>query len=242
MVAPNKRMDFSGPARPTADKHSTGGVRNKITLLLASPVASFGVTVPQPPDGRPGYTGGILGKFESIAGRWADVSNEQMWELLGEDSGAAVCATGTGLAPVDKKLYALQGIITTVDYVLLTTFSIMSKKITESTGTLILDVKVDSGVSMKDTDRARELASTMVGLGADAGTGTITLLANVDVLLGPTVGSALEVREPVEVLAGDEPDDVVVLTVILVGEMLAAVGKSGVDAKVILGDGRAMDV
>lgn len=242
MIASGERMDFSGLPRPTADKHSTGGVGDKITLPLAPLVASFGVAVPQLSGRGLGHTGGTLDKLESIAGWRADVSNEQMREFLGQGSGAVVCAAGAGLAPADRKLYALRDITATVDCLPLIASSIMSKKIAEGTGALVLDVKVGSGAFMKDIGSARELASTMVGLGADAGTETVALLTDMDVPLGLTVGNALEVRESVEVLAGGGPDDVVELTVALAREMLAAVGKNDVDVEAALGDGRAMDV
>ncbi len=242
MIASGERMDFSGLARPTADKHSTGGVGDKITLPLAPLVASFGVAVPQLSGRGLGHTGGTLDKLESIAGWRADVSNEQMREFLGQGSGAVVCAAGARLAPADRKLYALRDITATVDCLPLIASSIMSKKIAEGTGALVLDVKVGSGAFMKDIGSARELASTMVGLGADAGTETVALLTDMDVPLGLTVGNALEVRESVEVLAGGGPDDVVELTVALAREMLAAVGKNDVDVEAALGDGRAMDV
>ena len=242
MIASGERMDFSGLPRPTADKHSTGGVGDKITLPLAPLVASFGVAVPQLSGRGLGHTGGTLDKLESIAGWRAGVSNEQMREFLGQGSGAVVCAAGAGLAPADRKLYALRDITATVDCLPLIASSIMSKKIAEGTGALVLDVKVGSGAFMKDIDSARELASTMVGLGADAGTETVALLTDMDVPLGLTVGNALEVRESVEVLAGGGPDDVVELTVALAREMLAAAGKNNVDVEAALGEGRSMDV
>lgn len=240
MIDSGERMDFSGLGKPTADKHSTGGVGDKITLPLAPLVACFGVAVPQLSGRGLGHTGGTLDKLESIAGWRAEVSNEDVYDFLGNGSGAVICAAGAGLAPADKKLYALRDITATVDSVPLIASSIMSKKIAEGTGALVLDVKVGSGAFMKDIGRARELASTLVDLGEDAGTSTVALLTDMSVPLGLTVGNALEVRESVEVLAGGGPADVVELTVALAHEMLAAVGKDD-DVEAALEDGRAMD-
>lgn len=242
MINSGERMDFSTLSRPTADKHSTGGVGDKITLPLAPLVASFGVAVPQLSGRGLAHTGGTLDKLESIA-RWqAFVSNDQIYRQLGEGSGAVICAAGTGLAPADKKLYALRDITSTVDCIPLIASSIMSKKIAEGTGSLVLDVKVGSGAFMKDLGKARELASTMVDLGTDAGVHTVALLTDMNVPLGLTVGNALEVRESVEVLAGGGPSDVVELTLALAHEMLAAAGMPDADAERALKDGRAMDV
>ena len=240
MIDSGERMDFSGLGKPTADKHSTGGVGDKITLPLAPLVACFGVAVPQLSGRGLGHTGGTLDKLESIAGWRAEVSNEDVYDFLGNGSGAVICAAGAGLAPADKKLYALRDITATVDSVPLIASSIMSKKIAEGTGALVLDVKVGSGAFMKDIGRTRELASTLVDLGEDAGTSTVALLTDMSVPLGLTVGNALEVRESVEVLAGGGPADVVELTVALAHEMLAAVGKDD-DVEAALEDGRAMD-
>lgn len=240
MIDSGERMDFSGLGKPTADKHSTGGVGDKITLPLAPLVACFGVAVPQLSGRGLGHTGGTLDKLESIAGWRAEVTNEDVYDFLGNGSGAVICAAGAGLASADKKLYALRDITATVDSVPLIASSIMSKKIAEGTGALVLDVKVGSGAFMKDIDRARELASTLVDLGEGAGTSTVALLTDMSVPLGLTVGNALEVRESVEVLAGGGPADVVELTVALAHEMLAAVGKDD-DVEAALEDGRAMD-
>ncbi|AWE42134.1 MULTISPECIES: thymidine phosphorylase [unclassified Actinobaculum] len=242
MIRSGERMDFSGLPRPTADKHSTGGVGDKITLPLAPLVASFGVAVPQLSGRGLGHTGGTLDKLESIPGWRAGLSNEEIYRQLGTGSGAVICAAGAGLAPADKKLYALRDATATVACVPLIASSIMSKKIAEGTGSLVLDVKVGSGAFMKTLDKARELARTMVDLGTDAGTNTVALLTDMSVPLGLTVGNALEVRESVEVLAGGGPDDVVELTVALAREMLAAAGQPDADPAAALRDGRAMDV
>lgn len=240
MIASGERMDFSGLSRPTADKHSTGGVGDKITLPLAPLVAVFGVAVPQLSGRGLGHTGGTLDKLESIPGWRAALSNDEMMAQL-DDVGAVICQAGSGLAPADRKLYALRDVTGTVEAIPLIASSIMSKKIAEGTGALVLDVKVGSGAFMKDVDRARELARTMVALGTDAGVRTVALLTDMSTPLGLTAGNALEVRESVEVLAGGGPADVVELTVKLAQEMLAAAGRPGQDVAAALQDGRAMD-
>ena len=241
MIASGERMDFSSLSRPTSDKHSTGGVGDKITLPLAPLVAACGVAVPQLSGRGLGHTGGTLDKLESIPGWRAVLSKDEMMRQL-EVVGAVICAAGEGLAPADKKLYALRDVTGTVEAVPLIASSIMSKKIAEGTGALVLDVKVGSGAFMKDVDSARELARTMVHLGKDAGVNTIALLTNMQTPLGLTAGNALEVRESVEVLAGGGPPDVVELTVVLAREMLAAAGRGDVDPADALKDGTAMDV
>ncbi|MGZ4653275.1 thymidine phosphorylase [Oryzihumus sp.] len=241
MIRSGERMDFSTLSRPTSDKHSTGGVGDKITLPLAPLVAACGVAVPQLSGRGLGHTGGTLDKLESIPGWRADLTNEQMMCQL-EEVGAVICAAGAALAPADKKLYALRDVTGTVEAIPLIASSIMSKKIAEGTGALVLDVKVGSGAFMKDVEQARELARTMVDLGTDAGVRTVALLTNMQVPLGLTAGNALEVRESVEVLAGGGPEDVVELTLTLAREMLAAAGRSDVDPADALKDGRAMDV
>ncbi|HEX5427493.1 thymidine phosphorylase [Segeticoccus rhizosphaerae] len=241
MIASGERMDFSRLSRPTSDKHSTGGVGDKITLPLAPLVAACGVAVPQLSGRGLGHTGGTLDKLESVPGWCASLSNEEMMRQL-EEVGAVICAAGDGLAPADKRLYALRDVTGTVEAIPLIASSIMSKKIAEGTGALVLDVKVGSGAFMKDTESARELARTMVGLGQDAGLTTVALLTNMQTPLGLTAGNALEVRESVEVLAGGGPPDVVELTVTLAREMLAAAGRDDVDPADALRDGRAMDV
>ncbi|WP_448071380.1 thymidine phosphorylase [Georgenia yuyongxinii] len=241
MIRSGERMDFSTLSRPTADKHSTGGVGDKITLPLAPLVAVFDVAVPQLSGRGLGHTGGTLDKLESIPGWRAALSNAEIVAQL-EDVGAVICAAGSGLAPADKKLYALRDTTATVEAIPLIASSIMSKKIAEGTGSLVLDVKVGSGAFMKDADRAGELARTMVALGTDAGVRTVALLTDMSTPLGLTAGNALEVRESVEVLAGGGPADVVELTVALAREMLDAAGRPDADPAAALRDGRAMDV
>ncbi|WGX98224.1 thymidine phosphorylase [Nocardioides sp. L-11A] len=240
MIASGERMDFSSLTRPTTDKHSTGGVGDKITLPLAPLVAACGVAVPQLSGRGLGHTGGTLDKLESIPGWRAQLSNEEMLAQL-ESVGAVICAAGDGLAPADKKLYALRDVTGTVEAIPLIASSIMSKKIAEGTGALVLDVKVGSGAFMKDVDRARELAEVMVALGTDAGVRTVALLTDMSVPLGHTAGNAIEVAESVEVLAGGGPADVVELTLALAREMLAGAGRDDVDPADRLADGSAMD-
>jgi thymidine phosphorylase len=240
MIASGERLDFSSLDRPTADKHSTGGVGDKITLPLSPLVAACGAAVPQLSGRGLGHTGGTLDKLESIPG-WRDkLSNAEMLAQL-QDVGAVVCAAGAGLAPADRKLYALRDVTGTVESIPLIASSIMSKKIAEGTGALVLDVKVGTGAFMKNLDSARELASTMVDLGTDAGVTTVALITDMSTPLGLTAGHALEVRESLEVLAGGGPPDVVELTLALAREMLAAAGLDGVDPAAALADGRAMD-
>jgi thymidine phosphorylase len=241
MIASGERMDFSRLSRPTADKHSTGGVGDKITLPLAPLVAACGVAVPQLSGRGLGHTGGTLDKLESVPGWRAALSNEEMLAQL-ESVGAVICAAGDGLAPADKKLYALRDVTGTVEAIPLIASSIMSKKIAEGTGALVLDVKVGTGAFMKDLDSARELAATMVALGQDAGVHTVALLTDMSTPLGLTAGNAIEVAESVEVLAGGGPADVVELTVALAREMLAGAGRGDVDPAEKLADGSAMDV
>ncbi|WP_405144756.1 thymidine phosphorylase [Sphaerisporangium sp. NBC_01403] len=240
MIRSGSRMDWSALDRPTTDKHSTGGVGDKITLPLAPLVAACGAYVPQLSGRGLGHTGGTLDKLESIPGWRASLSNDEMLAVLRE-AGAVVCAAGDGLAPADKKLYALRDVTGTVESIPLIASSIMSKKIAEGTGALVLDVKVGSGAFMKSVETARELARTMVDLGTDHGVTTVALLTAMDRPLGLAVGNALEVQESVEVLAGGGPSDVVELTVRLAREMLAAGGISGKDPEEALKDGSAMD-
>src|SRR4051795_675576 len=207
MIATGERLDFSSLSRPTADKHSTGGVGDKITLPLAPLVAACGVAVPQLSGRGLGHTGGTLDKLESIPGWRATLSNDEMLAQL-ESVGAVICAAGDGLAPADKKLYALRDVTGTVPAIPLIASSIMSKKIAEGTGALVLDVKVGSGAFMKDLNAARELARTMVELGTAHGVRTVALLTDMSTPLGRAVGNAVEVAEAVEVLAGGGPDDV----------------------------------
>ena len=241
MINSGERMNWSAIDRPTTDKHSTGGVGDKITLPLAPLVSACGGAVPQLSGRGLGHTGGTLDKLESIPGWQAELTNEKMLKVL-QDCGAVICAAGKGLAPADKKLYALRDVTATVEAIPLIASSIMSKKIAEGTSALILDVKTGSGAFMSDPAKAGELARTMVALGIDAGVKTRALVTAMDVPLGLTAGNALEVRESVEVLAGGGPSDVVELTILLAREMIDAAGIKGKDPEVALKDGSAMDV
>lgn len=240
MINSGERMNWSALDRKTVDKHSTGGVGDKITLPLAPLVAACGGAVPQLSGRGLGHTGGTLDKLESIPGWRASLSNEEMLKVL-QETGAVICAAGAGLAPADKKLYALRDVTATVEAIPLIASSIMSKKIAEGTSALVLDVKTGSGAFMSDPAKASKLARTMVQLGKDAGVNTRALVTAMDIPLGLTAGNALEVAESVEVLAGGGPADVVELTVILAREMLDAAGISGKDPALALKDGSAMD-
>ena len=241
MIKSGERMDWSALTRKTVDKHSTGGVGDKITLPLAPLVAACGGAVPQLSGRGLGHTGGTLDKLESIPGWKASLTNAEMLKVL-EDVGAVICAAGAGLAPADKKLYALRDVTGTVPAIPLIASSIMSKKIAEGTSALILDVKTGNGAFMSDPDKARELAKTMVELGKRAGVTTRALVTAMDVPLGLTAGNALEVRESIEVLSGGGPSDVVELTVIMAQEMLDAAGINPImDPVDALKNGAAMD-
>jgi thymidine phosphorylase len=241
MIASGERLDLSAVRRPTTDKHSTGGVGDKITLPLAPLVAACGAAVPQLSGRGLGHTGGTLDKLEAIPGWRATVPPEEFVRQLNE-VGAVVCAAGEQLAPADRKLYALRDVTGTVESIPLIASSIMSKKIAEGSASLVLDVKVGTGAFMTSLESARELAATMVSLGAAHGVRTVALLTDMSTPLGRTAGNALEVAESVEVLAGGGPADVVELTLELAAEMLAGAGLDDVDPADALRDGRAMDV
>src|SRR5882757_5227143 len=240
MIASGERMDFSTLSRPTADKHSTGGVGDKITLPLAPLVAACGAAVPQLSGRGLGHTGGTLDKLESIPGWRALLSTEEMLAVLRE-VGAVVCAAGDGLAPADRKLYALRDVTGTVESIPLIASSIMSKKIAEGTGALVLDVKVGSGAFMKHPGQARELASALVGIGGQHGVPVSALLTSMSTPLGRAVGNALEVAESVAVLRGSGPTDIVDLTVALAREMLALAGLPDTDPAAVLASGAAYE-
>ena len=240
MIASGERLDLSGLSRPTVDKHSTGGVGDKISLILAPLVAACGAAVPQLSGRGLGHTGGTLDKLETIPGWRATLSNDEIRDQL-ERVGAVICAAGEGLAPVDRKLYALRDVTGTVESIPLISSSIMSKKIAEGTRALVLDVKVGRGAFIKDHARARELASTMVALGRNHGVATVAQLTSMDEPLGRCVGNALEVTESVEVLRGAGPSDVRELTLALARIMVELVGID-VDPATKLDDGSAYEV
>jgi thymidine phosphorylase len=242
MIASGERTDLSGLSRPTVDKHSTGGVGDKVSLVLAPLVAACGAAVPQLSGRGLGHTGGTLDKMESIPGWRADLSPSRLREVL-DDVGAVICAAGDGLAPADRKLYALRDVTGTVESIPLIASSIMSKKIAEGTSALVLDVKVGSGAFMASVADARELAETMVELGTAAGVRTEAVLTAMDTPLGRTAGNAIEVAEAVETLRGGGPSDLVELTVELARRMLAVAGLTGGDDPAeVLASGAAHEV
>ena len=241
MIRSGERMDFSALDRPTVDKHSTGGVGDKITLPLVPVVAACGAAVPQLSGRGLGHTGGTLDKLESIPGWRAGLTTEEMFHVL-QTVGGVICAAGPGLAPADKKLYALRDVTATVESIPLSASSIMSKKIAEGAGGLVLDVKTGSGAFMSDPLQARKLAETMVRIGTDSGVRTRALITAMDVPLGLMVGNALEVQESVAVLSGGGPADIIELTITLAREMLDLAGITDIDPADTLRDGTALDV
>jgi thymidine phosphorylase len=241
MIASGERLDLSSLSRPTVDKHSTGGVGDTVTLALTPTVAACGAAVPQLAGRGLGHTGGTLDKLESIPGWRAALTPDEILAQL-DTVGAVISAAGRGLAPADRKLYALRDVTGTVESIPLIASSIMSKKIAEGTAALVLDVKVGSGAFMKTLAPARELARTMVDLGAAHGVRTVALLTDMSTPLGYAVGNALEVAEALEVLAGGGPPDLVELTLTLAREMLDAAGLGDADPAEALRSGRAMDV
>ena len=238
MISSGERLDLSGLSAPTVDKHSTGGVGDKVSLILAPLVASCGAAVPQLSGRGLGHTGGTLDKLESIPGWRATLSNADIVRVL-RTTGCVICAAGDGLAPADRRLYALRDVTGTVESIPLIASSIMSKKIAEGTGSLVLDVKVGSGAFMPDLAVARELAQTMVELGAAYGVRTSALLTRMDAPLGRAVGNAVEVEESMATLRGQGPADLVEVTLALATEMLRLAGL-GTDAATALADGRAL--
>ena len=242
MIASGDRLDLSSIARPTVDKHSTGGVGDKVSLILAPLVAACGAAVPQLSGRGLGHTGGTLDKLESIPGFRAGLTPDETLAVLAS-AGCVICAAGSGLAPADRRLYALRDVTGTVESIPLIASSIMSKKIAEGTSALVLDVKVGAGAFMKSQDQARELAETMVALGQEHQVRTSALLTAMDVPLGRAVGNAVEVAEAVAALHGDGPADLMAVTLALARQMLALVGLAGDtagDPVAAIADGRAL--
>jgi thymidine phosphorylase len=239
MVSSGERLDLGAVPAPTVDKHSTGGVGDKVSLVLAPLVASCGAAVPQLSGRGLGHTGGTLDKLESIPGWRAGLSTAEMIAVL-RSAGCVICAAGPGLAPADRRLYALRDVTGTVESIPLIASSIMSKKIAEGTAALVLDVKVGSGAFMPELPAARLLAQTMVGLGAEAGVRTTALLTRMDAPLGRAVGNAVEAEEAVATLRGEGPADLVEVTLALAREMLALAGLDA-DPAAALTDGRALE-
>jgi thymidine phosphorylase len=238
MISSGERLELGGLSAPTVDKHSTGGVGDKVSLILAPLVASYGAAVPQLSGRGLGHTGGTLDKLESIPGWRATLSNADIIRVLAT-TGCVICAAGDGLAPADRRLYALRDVTGTVESIPLIASSIMSKKIAEGTGSLVLDVKVGSGAFMRDLASARELAQTMVELGNAHGVRTSALLTRMDTPLGRAVGNAVEVTESVATLGGAGPADLVEVTLALAAEMLALAGIDA-DPATALADGSAL--
>jgi thymidine phosphorylase len=238
MIASGDRLDLSSLTRPTVDKHSTGGVGDKVSLILAPLVASCGAAVPQLSGRGLGFTGGTLDKLESIPGFRAALSPEEIVAVLAS-AGCVICAAGSGLAPADRRLYALRDVTGTVESIPLISSSIMSKKIAEGTGALVLDVKVGTGAFMKSLDRARELAQTMVALGEEHQVRTRALLTPMDTPLGRTVGNAVEVEESLAALRGEGPEDLMEVTLALARAMLDLTGIDA-DPAAAIADGRAL--
>ena len=244
MVGSGRRLDFGdlrrdGERLPTVDKHSTGGVGDKITIPLVPVLAACGAAVPQAAGRGLGHTGGTLDKLESIPGFSAEVPIGQVRRQLAE-IGAAIFAAGE-LAPADRKIYALRDVTGTVESLPLIASSVMSKKLAEGAEALVLDVKVGCGAFLKTEAESRELAATMVELGRSQGVATRAVLTDMNTPLGLTVGNALEVAESLEVLAGGGPADVVELTVRLAAELLELAGIDDRDPAQTLRDGTAMD-
>ena len=238
MIASGDRLDLSSISRPTVDKHSTGGVGDKVSLILAPLVAACGAAVPQLSGRGLGHTGGTLDKLESIPGFRAALTPEETLAVLAS-AGCVICAAGSGLAPADRRLYALRDVTGTVESIPLIASSIMSKKIAEGTSALVLDVKVGTGAFMKRQDQARELAETMVALGEEHGVRTRALLTQMDVPLGRAVGNAVEVAESVAALNGNGPADLMEVTLALARQMLALAGLDA-DPAAAIADGRAL--
>jgi thymidine phosphorylase len=241
MIASGERLDLSAVGRPTVDKHSTGGVGDKVSLVLAPLVACFGAAVPQLSGRGLGHTGGTLDKHEAIPGWRALLPPAEMISVLRRE-GCVICAAGPGLAPADRRLYALRDVTGTVESIPLIASSIMSKKIAEGTAALVLDVKVGSGAFMRDLAAARDLARTMVALGTESGVATTALLTAMDTPLGRAAGNAVEVAEAVATLRGEGPQDLTAVTVALGAEMLRLAGLPGDEAalRAALADGTAL--
>ncbi len=239
MVASGRRLDLSAVGRPVVDKHSSGGVGDKVSLVVAPLVASFGLAVPKLSGRGLGHTGGTLDKLESIPGWTGALSGERFLTQL-RDVGAVIAAAGDDLAPADKLLYALRDVTATVESLPLIASSIMSKKIAGGADAVLLDVKVGTGAFMPTVEAARELAETMVGLGAAHGVRTVALLTSMDAPLGRAVGNALEVAEALEVLEGGGPADLVQVCLAVATQMLALGGRADVDPAAALHDGSAL--
>jgi pyrimidine-nucleoside phosphorylase len=235
-------LALPGVSAPKVDKHSTGGVGDKISLPLAPAVAACGVAVPMVSGRGLGHTGGTLDKLESIPGFRVDLPAEVFADQVAR-IGACLVGQTDRIAPADRKLYALRDVTATVESIPLIASSIMSKKLAEGIDALVLDCKVGSGAFMKTLDDARALARTIVGIGRAAGKRASALLTDMSQPIGRAVGNALEVEESIAVLRGGGPADTRALTVALGAEMLALAGVPGGEARIaaVLDDGRALE-
>ena len=240
MINSGASLQLGDLGRPTVDKHSTGGVGDKVSLILVPLVAACGAAVPQLSGRGLGHTGGTLDKMEAISGWRASLSLQEMVTQLREIGGIIAGAT-SDLNPVDRRLYALRDVTGTVSSIPLIASSIMSKKIAEGTGALVLDVKVGAGAFLPEVERGRQVAEAMVALGEDHGVRTVALLTDMETVLGRAAGNALEVTESLEVLAGGGPADVIEITVALAREMLALVDID-IDPAEVLASGAALEV
>jgi thymidine phosphorylase len=240
MIDSGERLDLSAVGRPTVDKHSTGGVGDKVSLVLAPLVAACGAAVPQLSGRGLGHSGGTLDKLEAIAGWRSALSPAEMVKNL-QTVGCVIAAAGSGLAPADRKLYALRDVTATVESIPLIASSIMSKKIAEGTEALVLDVKTGSGAFMRKRDDATRLAEAMVVIGEANGVRTSALITAMDTVLGRAAGNAIEVTESVEVLSGRTQgvEDLVEVTLALAEEMVVLSGVGG-DPSARLADGSAL--
>ncbi len=246
MMRSGDLVDTSGIALPKADKHSTGGIGDKVSLILAPLVACCGVAVPMLSGRGLGITGGTLDKLESIPGYRTDLEIEAFLDVLNQ-CGCSIIGQTDSLAPADKKLYALRDVTGTVPSIPLIAASIMSKKLAEGMDALVLDVKWGSGAFMKTPELATELAETMVSIGKEAGKGMAAIVTDMNQPLGRTAGNALEIRETVETLRGEGPPDLVEITIELSAHMLQLTGvERDLNAArrrlgEVLADGRALE-
>jgi pyrimidine-nucleoside phosphorylase len=240
-------LDLSAVPRAKVDKHSTGGVGDKISIPLAPAVAACGVAVPMVSGRGLGHTGGTLDKLESIPGFRVDLSVERFAQLVGE-LGTCLIGQTARIAPADKRLYALRDVTATVESIPLIASSIMSKKLAEGIDGLVLDCKVGGGAFMKTRERARALCAAIQAIGAAAGKRVTCVLTDMDAPIGRAIGNALEVAESIEILRGGGPADTRELTVVLGGEMLVlgGVASDGADGQAriarALDDGSALAV
>ncbi len=225
MAGSGGRIDRTRFARPAVDKHSTGGVGDKASLVVAPLAAACGLDVPMVSGRGLGHTGGTLDKLESIPGFNVELSLDELVDVVGQ-AGCAVCGANDEIAPADAVLYALRDATSTVDSIPLICGSILSKKLAEGIGGLVLDVKCGSGAVFSEDAEAEELARRLVASGNAAGLSTVAVLTDMSRPLGATVGNALELIEAVECLEGGGPDDLRELSLELVARMLVAVGSS----------------